>query len=488
MDDGAPSICVVCSDETKRASDASADSLSANHVGAAIALRTGNRNWLRVLSRAILPVQEGVSLVNDSLIPAYTNPFNPGFGVDPPYFAGRQALFHRTLANVIDGPNRGRYVQIIAAGRGLGKTTLLNRLEKHGHAEMSWPTFRWTASPKDDLEAKFNDAYDDLVNPLTSRIRAGKVKLRAGFVEAELTRPDTRRPSTFNGQMRRLGKLLAATNQTMLFLVDELQAGNHDSVIELSNTIQETNGAGLPIALIAVGLPTTRSALKSIKGATYIERQTIDIMGDLAPNEALAALEHPINDHGRAHDPEIFDIMLNVAGGYPYALQLVGQRTWDAADHHERITPEHAELGAASTRDELDTLYSDRWTQLTDGQRKYFLAVIDTLKVDGTTTSTEVAHVLGRTTTDVSKFRGALVHEHHLLYSAKEPELKVALPGFETWVRHHTGRERPSAPPPEVAPTTTNPTIDPKITAIIEDWGKIDPTTPGIEPDGMTIE
>ena len=108
--------------------------------------------------------------MSDALIPSYPNPFNPGFGVDPPYFAGRQALFHRTLANVLDGPNRGRYVQTITAGRGLGKTTLLNRLTKHAHDEMNWPTFRWTASAKDDLETKFNDAYDDLIGPLTRRV------------------------------------------------------------------------------------------------------------------------------------------------------------------------------------------------------------------------------------------------------------------------------------------------------------------------------
>ena len=233
--------------------------------------------------------------------------------------------------------------------------------------------------------------------------------------------------------MRRLGQLLAATNQTMLFLVDEFQAGHPDSIVELSNTIQETNGAGLPIALIAVGLPTTRAALKSITGATYIERQTIAIMADLTPDEALAALEYPIVEHNRAHDPAIFPIMLTIGGGYPYALQLVGQRTWDAADHHDSITVEHAHTGAASARAELDTLYMDRWTQLTDSQRNYLLAVIDTLGPDATTTSGDVANALGRSTTDVSKFRGALVHQHHLLYSDREPQLKIALPGFEQW-------------------------------------------------------
>ena len=374
----------------------------------------------------------------DAVIPSYPNPFNPGFGVDPPYFAGRQALFHRTLANVNDGPNRGRYVQIITGGRGLGKTSLLNRLERYAQHEMGWPSFRWTASPKDNLEAKFNDAYDDLIGPLTGRIRSGKLKIRGGIVEAELLMPARRRPSTFGGQLHRLGRLLAATGQTMLFLVDELQAGHPDSVGEISNTIQETNGAGLPIALIAVGLPSTRAALKSIVGATYIERQAIDVIGDLAPAEAREALERPILDHGRDHDPAIFDVMLDTAGGYPYALQLVGQATWDAAGGEPSITVDHARAGAQTTRDVLDDLYLDRWRKLSEGQRTYFLAVIDVLGPDGAANSSAVAAKLGRSTTDVSKFRDALVHRHQLLFSERDNHLEVALPGFEAWLRRYT--------------------------------------------------
>jgi hypothetical protein len=90
------------------------------------------------------------------------------------------------------------------------------------------------------------------------------------------------------------------------------------------------------------GRPTTRAALKDISGATYIERQAIDLMADLAPDEALDARQHPIVGNDRVHDVAIFPIMLAVGGGYPYALQLVGQRTWDAADGHEMITVEHA--------------------------------------------------------------------------------------------------------------------------------------------------
>lgn len=52
----------------------------------------------------------------------YANPFNAGFGVDPPYLAGRDALVHRILADLRDGPGRAQYIKVVLGDRGVGKT------------------------------------------------------------------------------------------------------------------------------------------------------------------------------------------------------------------------------------------------------------------------------------------------------------------------------------------------------------------------------
>ena len=53
-------------------------------------------------------------MIDDPVIPPYPNPFNAGFGVDPPYVAGRQAVLHRLLANL---PGRARACYL-RGGRG----------------------------------------------------------------------------------------------------------------------------------------------------------------------------------------------------------------------------------------------------------------------------------------------------------------------------------------------------------------------------------
>jgi hypothetical protein len=53
--------------------------------------------------------------MSDIGMSSYVNPFNAGFGVNPPYVAGRDQIVHRLLANLRDGPGRGTYVNLIAA-------------------------------------------------------------------------------------------------------------------------------------------------------------------------------------------------------------------------------------------------------------------------------------------------------------------------------------------------------------------------------------
>lgn len=100
---------------------------------------------------------------------AVPNPFNAGFGVPPPYVAGRAALLHRVLANLQDGPGRATYLQVLLGGRGVGKTVLLNEVRDRVTSEFGWATMRWTAGPDTSLAAALEDAYADTAATLRGR-------------------------------------------------------------------------------------------------------------------------------------------------------------------------------------------------------------------------------------------------------------------------------------------------------------------------------
>ena len=131
--------------------------------------------------------------------------------------------------------------------------------------------------------------------------------------------------------------------------------------------------------------------------------------------------------------------MLAVSGGYAYAIQLVGEATWNAAGESPTITIGHAETGAAMARRELDGIYAARWMQLGAVQRRYLATVVALMNRNHRAVSGEVAAALGRETPEVSWVRDSLIKDHQLLYADAKDSIRVALPGLEDWIR----REHP---------------------------------------------
>ena len=113
-----------------------------------------------------------------SRLPPSPNPFNAGFGVNPPFFAGRSGLLHRLLANLQDGPGRATYLAVVVGGRGIGKTTLLNQIRAHITDEFGWVAIRWTAGPQAVLAQTIDDAYDDALKALRARRGRGSARAR----------------------------------------------------------------------------------------------------------------------------------------------------------------------------------------------------------------------------------------------------------------------------------------------------------------------
>lgn len=376
----------------------------------------------------------------------YVNPFNAGFGVSPPYVAGRDPIVHRLLANLRDGPGRSTYVNLVVGDRGVGKTVLLMQLQEHIETEFQWTPFRWTAGPDrsfaDDLDDNYDRLADRLTHRPTGRARTGSVSVNAGVVKAQLDVSSKRRPRTVNGQLTSLGHIAQDHHTALVLLVDELQAGRSDDLSTMLTTIQETNGQKIPIALVAAGLPNTPARLRNVPGATFVERQRAVVLGNLDVDEVREALERPLVEADRDYEPGIFDPMVTAAGGYPYAVQLVGKHTWDAAGDNATISIAHARIGVTRATADLDEIYSERWAKLSDRQKDYMVAVVANLNTDGVAASSAVANTLGGSTSDFSKIRDALLNRHQLLYSDTTNAMHLTLPGLDQWIARRTGESR----------------------------------------------
>ena len=87
-----------------------------------------------------------------------TNPFQPGAGSYPPVLAGREAEQAR-LASLVESladwrPGRPlQAIHVIQAPRGMGKTVLLQALERHVAGDYAWAHVTVLRTPASNLLA-----------------------------------------------------------------------------------------------------------------------------------------------------------------------------------------------------------------------------------------------------------------------------------------------------------------------------------------------
>jgi type II secretory pathway predicted ATPase ExeA len=375
--------------------------------------------------------------VGDMLSPD-RNPFNAGWGVAPPVFVGREDIFHQVLANLHGGPGRADYVTIILGPRGVGKTVLLRRLRDHVVAEHGWLVMDWLAGPDVPFAAALEDQYPAVREQLAgrrSRISGGQLGVAAGGFGASLNVGPRARPATVVGRLRELGDLARQQRTQVVIMIDELQAAGHDSLRQLATGLQQTNGDGLPVALVAVGLPTTPSRLAEVRDVTFLERQRFHSIGNLSPEDAARAIEQPFLNAGRSIATDALDRLTVYSNGYPYAVQEVGHHTWEAAGSAPHVTLGHADAGIAATAVTFDSIFARRWAKLSPGQRAYIRTVAELADADGTAGTAAIIERMGVVRTTAAKHRDELIKRHQLLYAPSRGRVASALPGFLPWLR-----------------------------------------------------
>jgi hypothetical protein len=379
------------------------------------------------------------------------NPFNPGYGVEPPRFVGRDEVFHEILLGLRRGPGRDEFHWLVLGGRGTGKTVLLAHLRRHVEGEWAWPTIRWAGGSEWPLAQVLAEELPRVERELAGVIRRAGRALRPDVVEARTPVASARKSigrgeprGSATAQLRRLGELARDRNRTVVVVTDELQAVRSGDLATLSASMQiVANEERLPVAMLSAGLPSTRRVLRAIPGTTFIERQSDVVIGNLAPADTRDALETPIVEAGRQIEPAALDELVAATEGYPYAVQLAGKHAWNEAGAEPVITVGHARAGWRDAYAVLErNIYETRWERLAPAERRYVLAAVEVGGPRGSSTA-DIAARLGLTLQQLSPTRDALINEHHLLRAGDRGFVHVDIPGFAEWVRRTTGEHEP---------------------------------------------
>ena len=286
------------------------------------------------------------------------NPFVPGYGMLPPYLAGRdtaKSALNGLLAYLTVGKGSPRSA-VLSGPRGNGKTVLLRWFQREIEATDRVDTIWLTPSEIGSLDA--------LATLLAPRRRFG------------ILRPDALSFSVGIGRFRwelgdrpgSLTRLLAARckRRPLVLLLDEAHTLDEEVGRVLLNVSQSVS-AEAPFLLAMAGTPGLQAHLNTMSATFWSRGEKLGV-GLLDESSSAQALSRPMAEQNPAITFEDSALRRGVEESqcYPYFLQLWGAALWTAVRNAERICIDETIVAKARPRfdAERSAYYEDRREEL----------------------------------------------------------------------------------------------------------------------------
>ncbi len=327
------------------------------------------------------------------------NPYRPGAGHFPPYFAGRsdeQTNFRRMLRD-----NHPTDNFLITGLRGFGKTVLLDCLRRMSE-EHSW---LWVGNDLSESSSLSEERLairilTDLSATITEKLTQNGNSVRPTSLASRMATAEDfgREKEAFEALkgvyehspglpsdklkavMHRAASLAARTRSKGIVLAyDEAQCMSDHAernefpmsmLVETIGALQRRN-AVVPIVLVLSGLPHVQDALTETR--TYTERMFhVMHLDRLSRDDTWAALANPLQNlmPPLRASKELIDKVADLSGGYPYLIQFFGKELV------EKLLDNGGTLDIRSfpppeTLERLDAgLFGARWNKTTEKQRQ----------------------------------------------------------------------------------------------------------------------
>ena len=380
------------------------------------------------------------------------NPFSPGAGSPPPELVGRDQNFEqfRILFGRIKQKRSEKNI-ILTGIRGVGKTVLLNEIErlakKNGHQTIF-------------IEAQENQELIRLISPLirkllfdlnrtsgASEISNNSLAVLHRFIEGvkvkeneqilEGTVEPKKKPDE-NGELEaNLSSLLVAIGEVaeilqslVAILIDEIQYFSQPELSSLIIAMHKIQQLQLPVVLIAAGLPTMPGLAGESK--TYSERLfRFPNIGALSKEDAEKALRVPAQTMGVSFEQGALDEIFRLTKGYPYFLQEWAYHVWNRSTENI-ITLQTVQDSTSSVISSLDeNFFRVRFDRLTPSEKNFLRAMAEpgsSAKRIG-----DVALTLNIKANSISPIRSSLIKKG-MVYSPAYGTISFTVPLFDEFI------------------------------------------------------
>jgi hypothetical protein len=342
--------------------------------------------------------------------------------------------------------------------RGVGKTSMLaaaQRMARQNHGVLTaWasagsenPIIGTLISEIAEATSEWHHEDHDRISRLAQRL---SVKVTAGVpgiaqVEAGIApAPSQMAQSPNDTTTREFAGLVQSTVEGaqrnnlrgLAIFVDEIQSADQQGLRVLAGAWQrlQRTSPGVPAAVFAVGLPNSKDAIRGAGGTTFAERFDYPEMAPLDPDASRLALVAPAGELGVNWRPDALDAAVTYSGGYPYAVQLIGDNTWRSAGFPhsgQELTGAHVAAAIPAVEQAMTAVYEARWADATRTEREAMLVLAG--YGDQPVSRQQLVAGMGGDR-DVSDLRASLLRKGIIVPSG-HGELSFSVPGMAAYLR-----------------------------------------------------
>jgi hypothetical protein len=380
------------------------------------------------------------------------NPFSPGAGSPPPELVGRDPILDQ--ARILLGrvkQKRPEKSMMLTGLRGVGKTVLLNEIERLAKAD-KYRTISIEAHEGKGLGPLIAPHLRTLLFDLDRLAGAGdKVKrglsvLRGFIGSLKFTVNDMvigldiepEKGVADSGDLEidlpnlliAIGEAAEDRKSAVAILIDEIQYFNQKELGALIMAMHKVQQRQLPIVLLGAGLPILPGLAGESK--SYAERLfSFPDIGALSAGDVAKALQDPANVAGVSFEAAALEEVFRQTKGYPYFVQEWGYQAWNRASWSP-ITKQVVLDATATVITRLDqNFFRVRFDRLTPAERNFLRAMAALGPGDQRTG--DIANKLGVNIRSLGPVRSKLIKKG-MIYSPAHGAMAFTVPLFDEFM------------------------------------------------------
>ena len=380
------------------------------------------------------------------------NPFSPGAGAPPPELVGRDPILEE--AAILLGRikrKRPEKSMLLTGLRGVGKTVLLNEIERKAREE-GYRTILLEAHEGKTLGALIAPhlwklLFElDRIAGLGNKVKRGLSVLRSFISALNVTVNDVtigldiepERGAADSGDLEidlpnlfvALAEAAEDRKSAIAIFIDEIQYFTQKELGALIMAMHKIQQRQLPLVLLGAGLPILPGLAGDSK--SYAERLfNFPDIGALSESDAAKALKDPAQVEGVVVEPDALAEIYRMTKGYPYFLQEWGYQSWNHAKGSP-ITFNIIQKATSMVIQRLDkNFFRVRFDRLIPSEKNFLRAMAEL--GPGSHRSGDIADILNFKITSLAPVRAKLIKKG-MIYSPAHGELAFTVPLFDEFM------------------------------------------------------